>query len=343
MALRPRQRPGFLRKGHFRQRRTCCLPAIAKLRLTRTAPSFPYLGEDGRSAEITSIFDGSNPTRELGYLTTLLAAVNEKGLSNLTLRISSGKEEGLYVWEDKQSTVQQPPASYEGLPADTGSWPEENNRILNKLGADVQIDRPAAFHEETALSQLKVKKHLCTRRGGGSSVLLVVQNLSDYLLRLNVSFSAYDANGNELAAQEAAAPAFESRSERVFIFNCDKLPASFDYTFSASEETEYAGVTQDLTWQLGSSGDQTTILVSNTGPWPAEYLVADILFYQGDTVVDYIPHLIFTGDDMQLSVGQTLQREVTSEKDYDFLIAYFSGYAYGFPLYLDAGAKEQTA
>ena len=33
--------------------------------------------------------------------------------------------------------------------------------------------------------------------------------------------------------------------------------------------------------------------------------------------------------------------EVTRRKDYDFLIAYFSGYAYGFPLYLDAGAKNK--
>ena len=279
MALRPRQRPGFLRKGHFSAKTDMLSSSYCKITPDENSSIFSHTLEDGRARKSPVSLTAQIPTRELGYHPPSWPPSTKRGFQSDT-PVSSGKEEGLYVWEGQTKHRPAAPASPEGLPADTGSWPEENNRILNKLGADVQIDRPAAFHEETALSQLKVKKHLCTRRGG-SSVLLVVQNLSDYLLRLNVSFSAYDANGNELAAQEAAAPAFESRSETGFLsLTVTSFPHLSTIPFRLrGNRVCRRNAGPDLA--TGKFRETRLRYWSATPDHEAEYLVADILFYQG--------------------------------------------------------------
>ena len=153
---------------------------------------------------------------------------------------------------------------------------------------------------------------------------LVVSNNSEYDLSLSVNANFYDADGNLVGAKSAGEDAVEHGQTILLYFMPDEEYASMDYEFDVEEEKWYDCVLSDLSYEATPAKDKVILSVTNNGEEAAEFVQANVLFFNGDQLVGFSNNYI-VDDDSELKPGKTINKEMDCYEDFDSYRVYFSG------------------
>lgn len=185
-------------------------------------------------------------------------------------------------------------------------------------------DRPSGkFDEDTVISQLDVKELSYSNNYWNYSFLLVTNN-SEYDISFSVNVNFYDENGDLIGAKSESEEAVESGYTVLLFFMPDEKYATMDYEFSVDEEVFYDCVLSDLSYEGTVAKNKVILSVTNNGDEPAEFVEANVLFFNGGKLVGYSSAYI-TDDDFEIKPGKTINEEMDCYESFDSYQVYFAG------------------
>jgi len=184
-------------------------------------------------------------------------------------------------------------------------------------------DQASGFDEQTALSQLNVQEYSYSNQYNHFD-FLVIENNSKWNLRINAELQTFDSSGNILSVKNDSKSAVEHGTTTIIPFSLDEEYAKTEYALSLSEEKAYSSVVSNLSYTNNPSTNKEIISVTNNGDVDVYYACAYVLFFKGDTVVDW-DYSYFINDDNTLKPGETKSRELDCYEDYDSFKIFLTG------------------
>ena len=100
--------------------------------------------------------------------------------------------------------------------------------------------------------------------------------------------------------------------------------ASYEYTISVDLETYYGPILSKLEKEVTITDSKVILAVTNNSDKAAEFVQYTVLFFSGDTVVDY-GWGYCTDDDSEIKAGKTNYDESTTYEEFDSALVYLSG------------------
>ncbi|MCC8168058.1 MAG: hypothetical protein LIO37_01790 [Clostridiales bacterium] len=147
--------------------------------------------------------------------------------------------------------------------------------------------------------------------------LLVVTNNSEYTVDFECNTDAYEADGTYIGVSYNRIKSVEPGNSGCMEFEFTSDSADyFEYTlyYEEAEAPSSAGIMNASDEYNGST---VTVTCENTGSALVKYARADIVLFDGDTVVGYdYSYLYETSNDCSISSGASVSYEF--EFDYDF-------------------------
>lgn len=179
------------------------------------------------------------------------------------------------------------------------------------------------FDGETAISQLKTEAYFYETRWS-QYVFITIENNSEYNLSITVNAKFYDKNDTLVGAKSQTQNAVESGYSTVFDFITDEEVVSVDYEYIIEKEDWYKCVLSDLSYDVSEAKNKIILSVSNTGNDAAKFVQATVLFFKGDSIVDFSQHYI-TDNDSEIKPGRTVDQEMEFSESFDSYLIFLSG------------------
>lgn len=264
----------------------------------------PLLGALFASNEDTKIFTYENG--QITYSVTMYGATQ-------TVRLEKQSDEN-------SSTSSSPDTA----PADNTIDPSANTNADMAIDSSQEAAPQKKFDGEKALSQLDVQSYDYQTRWS-TYVFLTIKNNSDYNLSISADVSFYDEDGNLVGAKSDSQEAVESGYETILYFTTDDENAtSIECQYSIKEENRFECVLSDLSYDVSETKDKVILSVTNNGNEPAEFVEASVLFFNGDSVVDFRQSYI-NDDNFEIKPGKTVKKEIKSHEAFDSYKIFLSG------------------
>lgn len=185
-------------------------------------------------------------------------------------------------------------------------------------------DKPTGkFDEDAVISQLDVQE-LSYSNDFWNYTFLLVTNNSEYDISFSVNVNFYDEAGTLVGAKYGSEEAVESGYTVLLYFMPDEKYATIDYEFSVDEEDFYDCVLSDLSYEGTVAKDKVILSVTNNGEEPAEFVEANVLFFNGDKLVGFSNNY-FVDDDSELKPGKTINKEMECYDTFDSYQVYLAG------------------
>ena len=181
------------------------------------------------------------------------------------------------------------------------------------------------FSAQEVLSQLEVSEYTYLS-DYSSHLFLVVKNNSQYNLTLYGEAIFKDGDGALIGTNSAEERAFEPGQEIILDFYNEDSFAGYEYSLSADLETYYTPVLSNLEKEVTVTDSKVILAVTNNGDKAAEFVSYTILFFSGDTVVDYGWGYCTDGDS-EIKAGNTNYDESTTYEEFDSVLVFLSGRA----------------
>ena len=220
-------------------------------------------------------------------------------------------------------------AEYDALKSELDHLKENLSEISS---ADISTPEPekkpapaGKFDEETVLSKLKVTKYSYSVRSFHYA-FLVIENNSEFDLNISAEMKFYN-DGNLVGASSTSQEAVEAGTETILWTMPDEAFTDIEYTLEAKEESIYECVISDLSYETTSAKKKEIVSVTNNGTEAAEFVEGYVLFFEGDTLVDF-DDAYFTDDDSEIKPGKTITKELNCSQNYDSVKIYFTGRRY---------------
>ncbi len=178
------------------------------------------------------------------------------------------------------------------------------------------------FNDEEILKNLTTTSYTWAD-GSFNYVALVVKNNSNHNCELTANIVFKNAEGQTIGADESSVYMFEKNTETCIVAYNEDAFATFDYTYDVSKADLYKPGYEFLSLETSHTDKKAILTFKNnaTEEINARY---DILFMQGDTVVDYD-----LGSVYDLKPGATEVEEANfynSKKGFDNIKIYYNAY-----------------
>lgn len=198
-----------------------------------------------------------------------------------------------------------------------------NSGTSNTDDSKNQVSDSKKFDEDAVLGQLAVEE-LSYKSDFSHYHFLLITNNSEYNVSLRASVNFYNADGQLIGANSASEDAVEAGHTILLYFMPDEDYSSTDYEIEVDEETFYDCVLSDLSYDSTVAKDKVILSVTNNGEEAAEFVQANVLFFNGDQLVGFSNNYI-VDDDSELKPGKTINKEMECYEAFDSYRVYFSG------------------
>lgn len=187
----------------------------------------------------------------------------------------------------------------------------------------VQESKPGVFVAEEVKGEIGINEYRLSSYY--YYAIYVLENNSEFTLDLSMQLVFKDAEGKNIGAQSDSDAAFAPGTSIALVFSNETAFDSCEYIISVKEETYYAAVTPFIEVEANIAGKKAVLSATNTGSIVAEFVQFTVLFFNGDTLVDYDWGYI-VDDDSEIKPGNTEFKEATSYKEsFDSIQVYLSG------------------
>ncbi len=183
----------------------------------------------------------------------------------------------------------------------------------------------SGFFEEEVLSQLEITEYTYTS-DYSDYVFLAVKNNSPYTITLYGEILFRDDNGDLIGTTSDEERAFESGTEILLEFYNEDSFTNYEYTLYADAESYYKPIVSSLSPEITITESKVIVAVTNTSDKVAKYVQYSVLFFSGDTIVDY-DWGYCTDDDSEIKAGKTNYDEATTYEEFDSALVFLSGNA----------------
>ncbi len=212
------------------------------------------------------------------------------------------KTVGLYTTKEPQTPPETPKASPEATPAGT-------SQILDPTGKD------PIFSKLTSKVYNYSTKYY-------NYIFLEITNNSEYDICLSANVKFY--NGDALVGAKGDTQyAFEAGTQRLLTFSVDEEVTEISSNYTAKQEDFYSCVDSTLSYETVSAKNKEIVTVTNNGDKTAEFVRGDILFFNGDILVDH-GFAFFNGNDFKLNPGTSISKEISCYEPYTSVKFYIS-------------------
>lgn len=155
---------------------------------------------------------------------------------------------------------------------------------------------------------------------------LIVTNNSQQLVEAQFAIKYFDADGNVVGVSNVSTEALDPGATHLIT---DSNESPYDYAevsvTSAEPDDRYHGGMKNVACDDYSvNGDKVIFEVTNNGNAAVSFVRAQVLFYNGDEVVDY-DYGYATDDDNELKPGVTLMSELSTNKSFTSYRIFYYG------------------
>lgn len=169
-------------------------------------------------------------------------------------------------------------------------------------------------------------------RLGSNIAIPIIKNDSDKTLSVTTTCSAYGDKGELLktVTLQGYSIAPNSKTCLVAVFDPELYVDHYECSVASKVEEAWDSVTDDIDVEYEIDGDEVDLTCTNEGSVPAKNVMAYVLFYQGDDLIEYGCASIGDedGDNYKLEVGQTFTTTLESFeiRDFDRVEVYLTGW-----------------
>lgn len=192
---------------------------------------------------------------------------------------------------------------------------------------DVATDDTAVgnFDADEIISQLEPTEYILHRKYSHKSYL-VVKNPSSFVLKMEITATFYDTDGNIIGTTTEDQSACEPGYETAFEFYNEDDFASVDYSYWVEEDEYYKPVLSSLAMEVSTTDDKAIISVTNNGEVPAKFVHYIALFMKGEELV-YADTGYCVDGNHEIQPGKMQRGEAKSREKFDSVLVYLSGLA----------------
>ncbi len=208
---------------------------------------------------------------------------------------------------------------------DTIPDPEDEEAPEPPQNEQEDKENTSGFSEKEVLSQLEVTEYTYVSEYS-NYMFLAVKNNSPYTITIYGETIFKDENGDLIGAANNEKRAFEAGEEILLDFYNEDSFSSYEYSLSADLEEYYVPVLSSLTKELTITDSKVIISVTNNGDIAAQYVEYYVLFFNGDTIVDY-GWGYCTDDDSEIKAGKTNYDEAVTYEEFENALVFLSGRA----------------
>lgn len=243
----------------------------------------------------------------------------ESKVSKLESELASAKQDA-----SKYAAVQQ---EKDELQAEYSALESEYNALLVRSSAyfaaeEEEQKKAGTFNEDTVLSQLSVVEYKYSTRYY-HYLFLEITNNSEYNLDVSANVKFY--NGDALiGADQESQEAFEAGTQTLLVLSADEPFTKTEYELEADYEDYYKCVVSNLSYESVPAKKKEVVTMKNNGEITADYAYGTMLFFAGDTVVDF-DYTYFTDDDSELKPGKSITKELSCSEPYTSVKFYMTG------------------
>lgn len=153
--------------------------------------------------------------------------------------------------------------------------------------------------------------------GNDNTYILKVQNNSKKTVDIEAEVTALDEKGESLSVASNDIYTLEPGKASVmeFYFN-DGTPAKFEYNIDYSKSS-YESKVSNLDISETQNNKNVVIKCTNTSDDPVEFPQVSILFFKGDTLVEYDMGYLLPDSDDELKPGKSKSIELECYEDFD--------------------------
>lgn len=192
---------------------------------------------------------------------------------------------------------------------------------------DVATDEKAVgdFNADEIISQLKPAEYILHTKYLHKAYL-VVKNPSSFVLKMEITATFYDADGNIIGTTTEDQFACEPGYETAFEFYNEDDFATVEYSYWVEEDEFYKPVLSSLSMEVSTTDDKAIISVTNNGEVPAEFVHFTALFMNGNELV-YADTGFCVDGNHEIQPGKMQRGEAKSREKFDSVLVYLSGLA----------------
>lgn len=155
---------------------------------------------------------------------------------------------------------------------------------------------------------------------------IIVRNISNETVDVSSSSLAYSEDGTMVGAANASFDALgpECTSVMYEAFETDAEINYYETEIESSKSKYYKSVIQDLSYVQNDIDKGAVFQITNDGEEAAKFVEGYALFFSNGELVGY-DNIYFTDDDSEIKPGKTISKQLTSNKDFDFIEFYMTG------------------
>lgn len=179
----------------------------------------------------------------------------------------------------------------------------------------------SSFNSETVKGSLSTETYTWNE-GSFYYAAIIIKNNSDKDCELTVDVIFKNADGQAIGTGSDTIYAFEKGTEACFVFNNESEFASFDYNCDVSKATLYTAATSSVSCEATTTTGKAILSFTNNSNEDISNLAYDVLFMQGDTVIEHSQGYIFD----ELPAGSTKAKEAkcfNNKMDFDNIKYYY--------------------
>ncbi len=184
-------------------------------------------------------------------------------------------------------------------------------------------DEVVSFDEQAVLDALEVNQYSCIGEWNNYHIV-TVKNTSEHTLNVSGAVKFYDADGNLIGAGNTSMEAVGPGVETLLEFYPDDPFETAETEISVSLDEYYESVVEDLLYESVPANEKEIISVTNNGEFPAEFVQCYVLFFNGDSMVDFEQNYM-VDNDSELKPGKTVTKEFSCYVPYDSIKVFFAG------------------
>ena len=178
--------------------------------------------------------------------------------------------------------------------------------------------------EELIIKKIKVTEYKYIAYGKARTVL-ILNNESDYTLRINVDFKFYDNNGNLISAKNRSSNAVEKGQDTIMYVILDEDYDKLEYEISAEEDTYYKPIVKQLEYKSSKGKDKEVLTVTNNSDLTGQAIEGYAVFFNNNNVV-CVDFEYYSDSNGVLKSKKSLTKEFNCDTSYDDVKFYFLGF-----------------
>lgn len=213
--------------------------------------------------------------------------------------------------------------------SDDAAEPQQDD---DAVAVEVIADEPVAdkaavsdFDADEIISQLESTEYIL-HTDYSHKAYLVVKNPSSFVLKMEITATFYDDEGNIIGTTTEDQFAFEPGYELAFEFYNEDDFATVEYSYWVEEDDWYKPVLSSLAMEVSTTDDKAIISVTNNGEVPAEFVHFTALFMKDDELV-YADTGFCSDGNNEIAPGKMQRGEAQSREKFDSVLIYLSGLA----------------